>query len=158
MGVKANHKDVRQKAFRAARLAIAEQISMREAAEREGSKRSSVQSAYTILMHGTEREIASVEAGIAPIEQMAQDIRDRIPRSERKARTPTFGRVVQANREFDAQVWGKLREAIDALTSLPVPEDVIKIIKKNAMRQEHVSRKVLTAQTWLEDFVNAWTA
>jgi len=153
-----NHKEARERAFRAARLAIAEQISMREAAEREGSKRSSVQEAYTILMHGTEPEITSVETGVAAIGSVAEAVRSRIPPGGRKARTPTFGPVVQANREFDAEVWGKLREALDLLTSLPVPTDVMTVVKKNAMRTEHVSRKVLTAQTWLEEFVNAWTA
>lgn len=150
----------REKAFRGARLAMAENISMDEAAKRCGSKRSTVQEAMTILRLGTPEEISSVENHEVGLGPMVDRIIARTTPEERKAvaRPPTFGPSVQANREFDADVWGKLREAIDALTSLPVPADVMTIVKKNAMRTEHVSRKVLTAQTWLEEFVNAWTA
>ena len=159
MGKRENNQLGREKAFRAARLAIGDKISMSAAAEREGSNRSSVQEAHTILTLGTDDEIAAVENGTASMGPTTRAIRARTTAEERKtlARAPVFGPSVMANREFDAEIWGMLRAALDALTALPVPEDVSAIVKKNAMRTEYVSRKVLTAHTWLEEFVNAWT-
>ena len=34
---------------------------------------------------------------------------------------------------------------------------LVTIVRKNVMRNEHVGRKLLTAHTWLEDFINAYT-
>jgi hypothetical protein len=149
----------REKAFVAARLAISENISMQEAANRCGSLRASVQEASMILRLGTPDEIADVEAGRAAMRVTVDAIRERTTEEERKAvaRKPTFGVHVQEGREFDAEVWSKLREAIDALTGLPSPNDVATIVKKNVMRTEHVSRKLLPAHSWLEEFANAWT-
>jgi hypothetical protein len=157
MGIINKHMASRMASFRAARLAIAEQLSMEEAARREGSKRTSVTDAHLILKYGTEQEIASVEAGISPLGAVASAVRLRVPKEDRPSRPPQLPHHVNENREYDAQLWGKLRDALDTLTSLPIPEDMMKIIRKNAMRTEHVGRKVLTAHTWLEEFVNAWT-
>ncbi len=149
----------RANAFRGARLAIEENISMAEAAKRCGSIRSSVQEASMILRHGTSEEIAAVETGAASMRVTRDNIIARTSPEIRKAaaRKPTFGPEVQEGREFDAEVWRKVREALDAITSLPTATDVITIVKKNVMRTEHVSRKLLTAHTWLEEFINAWT-
>jgi hypothetical protein len=132
---------------------------MHEAAKRSGAKRSSVQEAMTVMRHGTPEEIANVETHKMALGPMVDIIIARTTPEERKAvaRPPTFDPAVQANREFDAEVWGKLREGLEALTSLPVPADVVTIVKKNVMRAEHVDRKILTAHTWLEEFINAWT-
>ena len=153
------HKSARENAFRGARLAMADQISMTEAAERVGSRRSSVQEAFTILMLGTPEEIASAESGASGLGPIVQSIRHRCSPEERKAvaRRPTRGPTSNAKREFEAQVWGRLKDAIDALTGLPLPPDVMNIVKRNPQRTEYLSRKVLTAHTWLEEFVNAWT-
>lgn len=150
----------RDNAFRGARLAMAENISMNEAAAKCDSKRSSVQEAMMVLKLGTPEEIADVEKHRAGLGQMVDRIMARTSPEQRKAaaRPPVFGPEVQAGREFDAEMWGRLRDALDALTALPAPTDVVTIVKKNVMRTELVSRKALTAQTWLEEFVNAWTA
>jgi len=157
-GVK-NHKDRRVSAFQGARLAIAEQISMREAGERTGSKRASVQEAYTVLMLGTPQEIDAAESGLAGIAPIVAAIRERTTPEEREAvaRKPTRGPASNEKREFEAQVWASFRDALDALTGLPTSPDVMDIVKRNPQRTEYVSRKVLTAHTWLEEFVNAWT-
>jgi len=158
VGVK-NHKQRREAAFRGARLAMTEQISMREAGDKVGSRRSSVQEAYTILMLGTPQEIDAAESGLAGIGPIVASIRERTTPEQREAvaRKPTRGPTSDAGRALEAQVWGKMRDALDALTSLPIPPDVMSVVKKNPQRAEYVSRKVLTAHTWLEEFVNAWT-
>jgi hypothetical protein len=158
MGV-SNHKLARENAFRGARLAIADHISMTEAAERIGSKRSSVQEAYTILMLGTPEEIAASESGLVGIGPTVQSIRNRTSPEARQAvaRRPVRGVYSNQKREFEAQVWARLKDGIDALTSMPTPQDVIDIVKKSPQRLEYLSRKALTAHTWLEEFVNAWT-
>jgi hypothetical protein len=159
MGTINKHVTSRVASFRAARLAISEQISMREAGEKAGSKRTSVQEAYTILMLGTPEEISAAESGLAGIGPIVADIRSRTTEEQRKAvaRKPVRGPASYADREFDAQIWARFRDALDALTGMPITPDVMTIVKKNPQRAEYVSRKVLTAHTWLEDFVNAWT-
>lgn len=149
----------RARAFYGARMAIKDNISMAEAAKNCGSIRSSVQEASMILRHGTPEEIAAVETGTISMRSMRDAILQRTPEEVRKAsaRPPTFGPEVQSGREFDAEVWSKLKEALDALTNLPVPADVVTIVRKNVQRNEHVGRKLLTAHTWLEDFINAYT-
>lgn len=157
----ARPKDVtaRENAFRAARLAMSDNLSMSEAAKRCGSKQSSVQEAMTILRLSTPEEIADVETNKVALGPMVDRIMARTTPEERKAvaRPPTFSHSVQANRELDAEVWGKLREGLEAITSLPAPADVITIVKKNVMRGEYVDRKILNAHIWLEEFTNAWT-
>lgn len=149
----------RQRAFAGARLALADNISMDAAAERVGSKRSSVQEAMMILRLGTPEEITAVELNNAPMGKLTDAIYARTTPEERRAtaRKPVYHQDVTEGRGFDAEVWAKVREALDALTSLPMATDVVAIVRKNPQRNEMVSRKLLPAHTWLEDFINAYT-
>jgi len=154
-----SHVEARINAIRAARLAVAEHISMQEASEREGSKRSSTQEAYIVLTLGTPEEIAAVETGRTTLGPTAKVILARTPPEVRAAaiRKPVLPQRELEGRALEAAEWAKLKMALDALTSLPAPSDVMTIVKRNPQRAEYVSRKVLTAHTWLEEFVNAWT-
>lgn len=150
----------RAKAFLAARIARDEGISQKKAADRISARESSVQEAMTILLLGTAEQIADVEAGRVAMGPMARHLRSTATPEQKRAayREPVrTGPENTEGREFDAQVWGHLRAAIDALTSLPKPDDVINIVRKNGMRVEYVGRNVLAAQTWLEEFVNGYT-
>lgn len=149
----------RRRAFEAARLAIAEDIAQEAAAERCGSKRSSVQEAMMILLFGTEEEVAAVEANTMGMGPLADAIRARTTPEERKAayRRPKRSPIQRDMREFDSEVWGRMKQALEILTGMPAAADVVGIVRKNVQRTDHVTRKVLPAHTWLEEFVNAWT-
>lgn len=149
----------RKRAFAGARLALTENISMDDAAQRVGSKRSSVQEAMMILRLGTPEEISAVESSDAPMGGTTDAIYARTTPDERRAtaRKPVYHQNVTEGRGFDAEVWAKVREALDALTSLPMATDVVAIVRRNPQRNEMVSRKLLPAHTWLEDFINAYT-
>lgn len=158
--------EARAKAFTAARAAIKDDLSQEAAAATYGSSVASVSEVTLILIHGTAQEIHNCETGGVGIGRMADSIRARVPHEERQAksrRPPQNPRplvlepVLQDAREFDARVWANLRDAIDLLTTMPAAADMVDIVKKNASRREYISRRVLPAQTWLEEFVNAWT-
>lgn len=159
MNTSPRYSEGRRRAFKAARLAIEEDISQEEAADRCGSTRSSVQEAMMILLMGTEAEIAAIDANQIAMGPLADTIRARTTPEERKAsfRKPTKSPVVQDMREFDAEVWGRMKQALEILTGMPAAADVVGIVRKNVNRTDHVTRKVLPAHTWLEEFVNAWT-
>ena len=150
----------RAKAFEAARLAQAENISMESAAARVGSKRSSVQEAMMILLLGTPEEIEAVEHGNVAMGITTDAIRARTAPEERKAkyRKPAYAPEVWEGREFDAQVWRTLRAALEGLTGMPAPADAVAIVRKNQMRTDFVGRKAAEAHAWLEEFINAYTS
>lgn len=149
----------RKRAFKAARMAIEEKLSQEEAAIRCGSKRTSVQEAMMILMMATEEEIAAVDADKIAMGPLTDAIRARTTPEERRDafRKPTRSPIQKDLREFDAEVWGRMKQALEILTSMPAAADVVGIVRKNVNRTDHVTRKVLPAHIWLEEFVNAWT-
>lgn len=148
------------RAFQAARLARDAGISFPEAAKRCDAKPSSVAEAFTALTCATAEEVARIEAGEASLSKIARESARRVPVEIRKANrkaNPTLSREIIQGREFDAAVWGKLRDAFDALAALPQPADVIGVVKKNPMRIDHVNRKLMTAFGWITEFSDAWT-
>lgn len=145
-------------AMAGARMALAGK-SLAEAAETVGVNRSSISSAVLVLTFGTEEEIKAIESGALALESTADAVRARTPAAERaKARrNPTQTVLIKDAREVDASVWGHLREALDAITSLPSPKDTATIVRKNNMRIEHVNRKLLAAIEWIKEFENEVT-
>ena len=54
--------------------------------------------------------------------------------------------------EFNAVHWDKLRTALSILSHLPPPAEVATIVRRNVQRTEYVSRHVLAAKEWLDQF------
>lgn len=158
-GLRPYEKEARERAFDGARLAIAENITLHEAADRTGSKQSTVQEAITILRWGTAEEIESVETRGASMRTICDAIRQRTTPEERKAAFRKVSRQpkVKEAREIDIEVFTRLKAALDALTSMPVADDVVAIVKRHYVRTDTVNRTILPAHTWLEEFINAWT-
>lgn len=152
--------EARKNAFVGARMMIADTtISQEDAAKASGSARTSISSAMVILQHGTPEEIAAVEGGMLALDPMADKVRARVPRSERdaKRRPPAMTSLVMEGRKLDAEVWQKLRAGLDGLTHLPSPADTAAIVRKNAMRIEHVNRTLLVVIAWITEFENEVT-
>ncbi len=153
-GVREKEVAGRKAAFAGARLMISDNISQEVAAKRVGSFRTSVSNAMLILIHGTGEEIKGVESGAMALDPTADAIRARTSPEERKAkrRAPTQTHALVQSRQIDAEIWGGLRNALDAITGLPSPKDTAAIVRKNAMRIEHVNRKLLVALAWIQEF------
>lgn len=149
----------RKAAIAAARLMLSGNKSQEQAAEATGSKRASVSNGMLILNHGTAEEIEGVESGTLSLDRTADKIRERTTPQERaaKRRAPTQTEALVKSREFDAEIWGGLRNALDAIAGLPSPKDTAVIVRKNAMRIEHVNRKLLVALEWITEFSNEIT-
>lgn len=157
--IRESERVARANAFRGARIALAEGIAAKDAAERVGVNRSTLQEAMLVLRYGTAEEIAATEHGDASLRKMRDTVGSRTDVAARRAaqRPAAITRNVKAEREVEAEIWAKLRSALDALTSLPVPTDVVTVVRRNAMRADACDRMLLNAHNWLEDFINAYT-
>jgi hypothetical protein len=149
----------RVQAFVGARLVLNEGKSISEAVAAADTKSSSVSEALTILIHGTPEEALAVQRGEVSLGKTADAVRDRVPQSERdaKRRPPTRSVAMVGAIEFDASIWGGLRDALDAIIGLPSPKDTAVIVRKNNMRLEHINRKLLVALEWIQEFSNEIT-
>lgn len=141
-------------AIKGARLVLTGGKSVEEAAGAVDSNRHSVSCGLMILEFGTAEEIAAVERGELNLDATSRAIRKRTPEKDRlaKRRAPTQTAALVQARSIDAEIWGKLREALDAITSLPSPKDTAAIVRKNSMRIEHVNRKLLASLAWITEF------
>ena len=149
----------RARAFAAARIVLSQNKAVREASEMTGATKSSVDSALVILTFGNPEEVSAVENGNISLEKTADAVRARTPKEDRRAkrRPPTRSALMKYGIEFDALIWGHLREALDAITKLPSPKDTAVIVRKNAMRLDHINRKLLAALEWIQEFSNEVT-
>ena len=149
----------RKAAFVGARLMLSEHKSQDDAAKAAGSNRASVSNALLIINWGTADEIAGVEGGTMSLDPTADKIRARTTKQQRvtKQRPQVHGEESLRARQFDAEIWGGLRGALDSITGLPSPKDTANIVRKNAMRVEHVNRKLLAALKWIQEFSNEIT-
>lgn len=146
----------RLRAFEAARLAIEAGMSQDRAATQCGTNRISVNEASLILKWGSPEEIADVTEGRKGMDSMVNSIRLRTTPAERRAgrRMP---RQEMDRAALDAHVWHKLRSGLEAIATLPQPQDVVDICHRNMMRGEAVDRMLIQAFAWLTEFSDAWT-
>lgn len=147
-------------AIKGARMVLADKKSVEEAATLNNSNRHGVSCGLMILEFGTAEEIAGVERGELNLDATSRAIRKRTPEKDRlaKRRAPTQTAALVQARTIDAEVWGKLREALDAITGLPSPKDTAVIVRKNSMRIEHVNRKLLVSLAWITEFSDEVTS
>ncbi|MCE4223439.1 ParB N-terminal domain-containing protein [Methylobacterium sp. C25] len=142
-------------------------VSLSQAAELMGVARDTVVSAKTIIDHGSEIDIASARKG-AGLRPMADKIRASFTPEQRAAREREQAeRNASSNRanpdrirtqQMHAEVWEQLRIAMEALTALPLPSDVVGIVKGNAARRRATENKCAAAAKWLSDFAQQWEA
>lgn len=135
---------------------------LEQAASMLNVSRASVVSAKKVLSEGTAEEIDAVKRGDAAASTIAKQIRRSMPTEKRQERrnAPLASRGSNPERiqnmQIEAQLWEKLSGAIDNLTALPRPADVVAIVRKNASRTRQVDARISTAIRWLEEFSNEW--
>lgn len=138
-------------------------ITVPEAAAMLNVSRDTVFHAKTVLKEGTPEEIAAVKRGEAAASTVAKQIRQNHPKEKRRAsrEVPLAARGnnperIQA-RQMRALIWGQFRGALDALTSLPSPADVLVVIAENDRSGNYVDARLSRALNWLKDFSNEWS-
>lgn len=131
------------------------------AAEMLNVDRHTVFSAKKVLNEGTAEEIRAVEHGTASVSTIAKEIRAKRPAADRKARRDAGQSHIGKNPErienqrINAQVWGNVRDALNALTSLPLPVDVVAIVRAHD-RTGLVETRLSQSVQWLKEFADAW--
>lgn len=147
-----------QRALMAARLVNQGHSTCVAAAALLGISDDSITRARMILDKGTPEEIAAVEDGRLSVRTAVNVItcrntsivgkKDHIKRSiSSLGKNPE--RIAKMRR--DNAIWRDLREALLALTSLPLPSDVARVIKSRD-RTGIVKSKLHNAKQWLEEF------
>lgn len=139
-----------------------------EAAKVMGINRDTVVSARIVLTHGTPEEIRMADSGDVALNALVAQIRPRLPPLPRghhygenfyRPKTKTAGQNAErlARRKLNADLWSKLRDALDGLTSLPLPGDTVKAVRGGGGTVvKKVDEKLQRAIQWLTEFSDAW--
>lgn len=135
-------------------------MSASKAADMLNVNRATVVSAKTVLSEGTAEEIKAVEQGQATVTTIARDIRAKRTPKERKERRENQSEVGKnpqriQNQRVNAQVWGSVRDALQAISSLPLPVDVVAIVRTHD-RTGLVDARLSQSVQWLKEFADAW--
>lgn len=151
--------DGRDKALAAARYIAENKANRNEAAAKFDANVGSVSAATLILQEATPEEYAALMAAEIGMRDLADKIRTRMPKGElRKARQKIVLSQTETERlEFEKKVWADLRRALEAISGMPQPVDVVKIVRRNRVRGAIVDRHLMTAFQWITDFSDAWT-
>lgn len=140
-------------------------ISMAQAANLMGVSRDTAICAKTILDHGSEVDIAAIRkgAGIRPMADkirasFTQEQRDEHDRDKRERQLANSRNHEdrQRTQQMHAEVWDRLKTALECLTALPLPSDVVVIVNGNPARRRGADDKCAAASKWLSDFARQW--
>ena len=170
------HLNESQRAMIAARLAtlrkgdVASQVSgdqirppsITEAADLLNVGKSTVIQAKKVLRDGEPQDIAAVDSGEAAASTVAEQIRKGVPKEERRTRRDAPLSQIGKNPEriqrqqINAEIWGRVKDALTHLTSLPLPSDVVAIVRAND-KTGLVDARLSQSLQWLKDFENEWS-
>jgi hypothetical protein len=150
----------RQRADYARKLVVdgiptTEIITGSEAAKMLNVSRDSVVSARQILQHCSPQEVQAVEEGRMSIRRARESIKVRDVTPIKKSKLKNGGKNPDRieRQRLRNHVWKNVRIALEALTSLPLPADVVPIVK--AMdRHNLIPEKLPTALAWLREFAD----
>ena len=119
-----------------------------------------ISKARTVIERGTPEEVRKIEVGAATVDAVVQDVRKRSPRKQiKKEPRAQVGKNPERiqRRQVNAEIWGRIRDALNHLTSLPLPADVAPIARAND-RAGLVDARLPKAIHWLKEFSDAWHA
>lgn len=167
------HLNASQRATIAARLATLPRGSNRftnidvriptttKAAQILNVSRDIVQQAKLVLKSGTPEEIASVESGEAAVTTVANQIRaGQSPTQRKKSRDEDLSKTGRnperiQRQQLNAEVWGRVRDALIHLTSLPLVTDVVAIARAHD-KTGLVDQRIGQSLEWLKEFQHEW--
>jgi hypothetical protein len=113
--------------------------------------------AKRILREATPEEVAAVDAGEVAVSGLADQLRANASPETRSAKrqNPNADRVTTMR--ANAQLWALFRDAVENLTALPHPDDMVRIVRAND-KAKKMPAKMPIALKYLGDFVSAWNA
>lgn len=132
---------------------------MQEVAEQAGINRSTLNDAKLILGNATPEEIGQIKAGKMGLHRLANQLRRRLSPGERKQERETPHPTVVAMLErqtLTADLWNRLRSAMDGLNGLPLPAEVAELIRRHPKRAGTVDANLARALKWLKEFSDEW--
>lgn len=117
--------------------------------------------AKKVLAEGTPEEIRAIESGEMSVHSVAEQIkRGSTPDQRKKSRDKSLSstgrnpeRIQRA--QLNAEVWGRIRDALIHLTSLPLVTDVVAIAQAHD-RTGLVDQRIEQSLKWLKDFSHEW--
>lgn len=137
------------------------EVSNDDAARLLNVSRTSVVAAKTILKGGTPEEIEGLKAGTTSLGPTANRIRAGLTPSEDKQqrrKTKTNAEIARSqSRQMQAIIWYQLRDGLRNLTSLPSPDEVVKLADWSN-REPIINAHLQNAIDWLGRFQDAWNA
>jgi ParB-like chromosome segregation protein Spo0J len=166
MNLQRRHLDASQRAMLAAKLAnlrvgrpaenrSIDPISITEAANLLAVSEPTVKRARAVLDHGTPEQIAAVEAGEVSVSAAAKAVATSKPKRKPQTRTEKLERKHAMQRER-ARYWNQLSEALDVLSGLPDPADILPAVPAHTGRT--LSDKLPAAIKWLTAFQEKWSS
>src|SRR5262249_28688972 len=90
--------------------------------------------------------------GHAPASTVGQALRDKVP-AGRRLTNPEAKRT--ETRRMYAEIWRQLRDALELLGGLPLPNEVAKMARGKDQGRV-IDRRIGKSIQWLEEFRNAW--
>lgn len=136
-----------------------------QAANLLGVNRAGIAAARSVLRRGTAEEIAAIERGEESAITLSKQIRTGISPEERQRRrdarrpkpvpVPDKKPKPSPRQTINADIWRRLRDALLGLTGLPLPADVVRIVRhqdKGGLIDDRLARSL----QWLEDFSHDW--
>ncbi len=132
-------------------------ISQTDAAKLLGVSRDTVTAARAVLTWGSPEVIAQIESGKARVGIIARVLRrEQQNHAEIGQRMKTGKNPERIQRQrMNAEIWGRVRDALSHLTSLPLASDVVFIVRTND-KAGLVNKRLAGARRWLEEFAHAW--
>jgi hypothetical protein len=130
-----------------------------------------VKRAKTVLAKGTREEIEAVQDGKETVSTIAKQIHSGMTPEERKAaleakrplkkdKTPLAERGKNPERiqrrQMNALIWRQVREALEHLTGLPQPSDVVEIVRGIPKAIPMVDARLARAVKYLGELQDAW--
>jgi ParB-like chromosome segregation protein Spo0J len=112
----------------------------------------SVAAAAEIAQQAEKEQRQIVERGEKGIVDAARTIRVQRPKASRRRRR---GRAARNPQRIRADIWIRLRDAIENLTGMPLPSDVVTIVRAYD-RAGLLDMRLERSAQWLEAFIREW--
>lgn len=136
-------------------------LSQTEAATLLNVSRDLVTDARRVLDEGTAEEIEAARSGVAAVSSIAREIRKKTPVVERKKKRAEplsqSGKNPERiqNMQIRAETWGHVKEALIHLTNLPLPADVVPMVRAQD-RTGLIDARLAVAVKWILEFEDEW--
>jgi len=157
VGLRAVDVKGREKAFAAARYAIANNANREDAVAKFDTNGTSVSEAILALNHATPAELADCEANKIGLKELVHRIRKRVPKEARERKKIVLTETETDKLRFESKVWAELRSALEAISNMPRAADVATLCRRNRQRKDIVDRHLMTAFGWITEFSDDWT-